>query len=638
MHKNLYDFIPSSLYLHLNKPSVKAFRFMSMSSAAKLVRYFVSVFVMAGFSWAAHGQGQTNLELANQYYATGEFDKAAVYYEKHYDRDPFTTYPPYLKCLMQLKDYKEAEKLVKKQMKRQPTELTLNIDLGKVYADNNEPEKAKQQYDKAIKSLTSDAGSAIRLGYAFAEAGMIDRAIETYTAARKLNQQYPFSFEMAEMQARRGNPQGMIDEYLDVLTFNEQFYPNVQAILQNKIINDQTGTISDLLRTSLLRRVQKPGSPFVYSDMIYWLLIQEKDFESALVQAKAIEKRLDEGGTRLLSLGRLCVANEKYETAEKCFRAIVEKGESNPNYIAARIEMLNASNKKITSAGTPPMTELKQLDREYITTINQLGKNSITAPLIFSYAHLKAFYLNEVDSAIALLEELIDMPGLTQQFKAECKLELGDIYIFKGEVWEAALLYGQVDKDFKQEAIGREAKFRNARLSYYMGEFEWAAAQLKVLKAATSQLIANDALSLSLLIIDNTGLDTITDPMMMYSHADLLAFRNQFKPALDTLDKLLATYPGHSLTDEVWFLKAKIFIRQNQYDTAAYYLMQVVEHYQNDILADDALYTLGDLYETKIKNKEKAMQSFEMLLMRYPGSLFATDARRRFRTLRGDIN
>jgi tetratricopeptide (TPR) repeat protein len=599
--------------------------------------FFLEV-LLIGFAPCMHAQGQTDFELANQYYQTGEFDKAAVYYEKYYNRDPFSGYQPYLKCLMQLKDFREAEKLVKKQMKRQPAELTLYIDLGKVYAGNQEPEKEKQQYEKAIKSLTADAGSAIRLGYAFAEAGLIDLAIETYTAARKLNQQYPFSFEMAEMQSRKGNVQAMIDEYLNVLTFNEQFYPNVQAILQNKILNDQTGDISEVLRTSLLRRVQKPGSAFVYSDMIYWLLIQEKDFESALVQAKAMEKRLDEGGSRLLSLGRLCVANEKYETAEKCFRAIIEKGESNPNYIAARIEMLNAWNKKLTAQGIPLTEDLKQLDNEFKTTLQQLGKNSITASLILSHARLKAFYLNEVDSAIAVLEELIEMPGITPQFKAECKLELGDIYIFKGEVWEAALLYGQVDKDFKQEAIGREAKFRNARLSYYMGEFEWAAAQLKVLKAATSQLIANDALSLSLLIIDNTGLDTVTGPMMMYSHADLLAFRNQFKPALDTLDKLLAAYPGHSLTDEVWFLKSRIFIRQNQWDSAAYFLMQIVEHYQNDILADDALYTLGDLYETKIKNKEKAMQAFEMLLLRYPGSLFAADARRRFRTLRGDIN
>jgi tetratricopeptide (TPR) repeat protein len=628
----------SYLYLHEIELKVLHFRFMSMACWFRLFRQWFPVILLGGIYHQARAQGQTNLELGNQYFSTGEYEKAVVYYSRHYETDPFTTYGPYLKCLMMMKDYREAERLVKKQMKRLPGDLTLYVDLGKIYDGQGETEKARQQYEKAIRQVTTDAGVAIRLGYAFAEAGMVDYAMETYRAARKINRQYPFSFEMAEMYARKGDLKGMIEEYLDVLLFNEQYYANVQAILQNKIASDYTGTLSEALRAALLRRVQKAGSPFIYHDMIYWLLIQEKDFEAALVQARAMDRRMDEGGSRLLALGRLCVANEQYATAEKCFRAIIEKGESNPNYIAARVELLQAWNKKITSSGQPTAEELSQLNREYATAISQLGKNSITAPLLLSYAHLKAFYLQEVDSAIVLLEELLETASLTAQFKAECKLALGDIYIFKGDVWEAALLYGQVDKDFKYEAIGREAKFRNARLSYFMGEFEWAAAQLRVLKAATSQLIANDALALSLLIIDNLGMDTITDPLMMFSRADLLLFRNQLTAALDTLDKLLALYPGHSLTDEAWLMKARIFVRLNRLDSAAYYLTQIVEHYPHDILADDALFELGQLYENKIRNKEKAMQAYEMLLMHYPGSLLASESRRRYRLLRGDIN
>ncbi|MCC6385252.1 MAG: tetratricopeptide repeat protein [Bacteroidia bacterium] len=583
-------------------------------------------------------QAQNNLELANQYYSTGEYEKAVVYYARHYNYDPFASYPGYLKCLTLLQDFKEAEKLVKKQMKKLPNELALYIDLGKLYAAQNENDKANQQYEKAIRLLTQDVGSAIRLGYAFAEAGLTGKAIETYQTARKLNPTYPFGFELAEMYARDGKLQAMIEEYLNLLMVNEQYYSNVQAIMQNKIVNDASGAVSSELRTELLRRIQKPSSPIVYGDMIYWLFIQEKDFESALIQAKAIDKRLDEGGARILSLGRMCVANEKYETAEKCFRAVIEKGEKNSYYNTARIELVNASTKRLTSQGLPSAEELATLNNEHVIVLNQLGRNLTTASLLFSYAHLKAFYMNQVDSAVSILTELIDMPGISPLFKAQCKLELGDIYIFKGEVWEAALLYGQVDKDFKQEAIGREAKFRNARLSYYMGEFEWAAAQLNVLKAATSQLIANDALSLSLLIIDNTGLDSITGPLMLYSKADLLTFQNNYRQALDTLDLLLNRFANHSLTDEAWFLKARIFIQLNQFDTAAYYFNQVVLWYGNDILADDALYQLGLLYENKLHNKEKAMVAYETLLIKYPGSLLASDARRRFRTLRGDVN
>ncbi len=611
--------------------------FSSFIRRALILSFFCFLFSV----FSAFSQEQNNLDLATQYFSTGEYDKAVVYYEKQYNADPFGVYEPYLRCLNLLKDFDKAEKLIKKQMKKNPGDLTLYIDLGKLYLSENDSDKsgdkAKQQFDRAIKSLPPDVNQVINLGNAFVEIQQFDRAIETYQAGRRmLRGVYPFNFELAELYAQQGDQQKMIDEYLDVLNFNEQYFGNLQAILQNKIANDVTGGISETLRTSLLRKIQKNDDKPIYNELLYWLFIQEKDFESAFIQAKAMDKRLEENGDRVLNLGRLCVSNEEYALAEKCFQYITEKGETNSNFIQARMELLNASNKKITSGKKPTMEELMKLDKDYQATLSQLGKNAVTAPLISSYAHLKAFYLDKIDEAVSLLEEIINMPSIKDQFKAECKLELGDILILQGNVWDAALYYGQVDKDFKHDAIGREAKFRNARLSYYLGEFDWAAAQLNVLKAATSQLISNDAMSLALLIMDNTGMDSITDPLLIYSRADLLDFRNKEDEALSTLDSVLKIYPGHSLTDEVWFKKAEIFQKKGMNDSVIVYLNDVIEKYPDDILADDALFRLADLYENQLKNKQLAMDLYEKLLTKYPGSLYGVDARKRFRALRGD--
>ena len=212
------------------------------------------------------------------------------------------------------------------------------------------------------------------------------------------------------------------------------------------------------------------------------------------------------------------------------------------------------------------------------------------------------------------------------------------IEVLKNDVWEALLYYGQVDKDYKHDEIGREAKFRTARSYYYEGEFEWAAAQLNILKAATTQLISNDAMQLALLIQDNSGFDTDsnTTPLLIYSRADLLEFQNHHAEALTTLDSIVKEFPGHSLTDEVWFKKAKIYESTGQLDSAVIYYADVVSNFPDDILADDALFSLAELQEYRLINKEKAMELYETLLQKYPGSLYAVDARKRFRTLRGD--
>jgi tetratricopeptide (TPR) repeat protein len=610
---------------------------MDKLKSIALYLFFASVFYTTGIT-GVFAQRQTESDLALQYASTGECDKALVYFEKWYNRDPNAAYQPFLSCYLQLKDYDQAEKLVKKHIKKFSTNATLWVDLGQVYDAGGKPDVAKQQYDKAVKSLYPDVQQVINLGGVFVEKRLLNYAEATYLQGRNMvGQIYPFSFELADVYAQMNQGQKMVDEYLNLLEVNEVYLANVQAILQNKMAFDLEGGLTDIIRTSLLRRVQKGTQKIIYNELLYWLLLQEKDFSSALIQAKALDKRNDENGNRIISLGQLCVSNEEYAIAEACYDYVIGKGKQNPYYITARMELIAARDKKITTSGNYTIADLQKLELDYEATFAELGKTPITASLVSKYAHLKAFYLKKTEEAITLLEETIAMPRVSPQFVAECKLELGDILILTGEVWDASLLYSQVDKDFKNDALGREAKFRNARLSYYLGEFEWAAAQLGVLKAATSQLISNDAMKLGLLIMDNLGMDSITEPLQMYSRADLYDFCNRYDQALATLDSLETAFPAHSLTDEIWFKKAEIYFKKGDFQKAAEFYFRVFEVYPDDILADDALFLLAEITEQKLRENQRAKELYELLLTRYPGSLFTVEARKRFRFLRGDV-
>jgi tetratricopeptide (TPR) repeat protein len=228
------------------------------------------------------------------------------------------------------------------------------------------------------------------------------------------------------------------------------------------------------------------------------------------------------------------------------------------------------------------------------------------------------------------------MPRLDNRFKSECKLDLGDIYVLKGEVWEAMLLYGQVDKEFLEDPLGQEAKFRNAKLSYYLGEFDWARAQLDVLKTATTQLIANNAIELSLQIQDNT-IDSNEEPMRWFARADLFYFQNRLADALVVLDSINLVYPKHELADDVVFKRAEIAIKQKNYTLAAQLFEQVYNEHGSGILGDNALYTLAQLNESKLNNLEQARKQYELFIEKYPGSFFLNDVRKSYRALRGDV-
>lgn len=586
-------------------------------------------------SLAQSGQDR---QLADQYMNNAEYEKAAQLYDKLMDRDPFGTYGQYYKCLIALKDYDVAEKLVKKMIKRQDSNPSYLVDLGYIYAQQDAPDKARTQYEKAIKSLKPDQSQVLILANAFVSRQELDLALNTYLEGKKLMQGiYGFFFETAEVYYQKGDYEKMTNEYLDAVADNAMMQQNVLNILQARMGIDPENSRTDLLRTSLLRRIQKSPEKTEFSEMLIWLFIQQKDFESALIQAKAIDKRMKEDGSRVISLASLASANGNYDAAIKGYQYVIEKGTDNINYIPARMEMLNTLNKKITVNNTYTQADLVNLEKDYLTTLAELGRNGRTVSLIKGLAHLRAFYLNNIDSAAADLEAAIEYPNTPAQSKADCKLELGDIYLFSGNVWDSDLLYAQVDKDFKHDELGQEAKFRGARLDYFRGDFLWAQAQLDVLKTATSQLIANDALSLSLLISDNMGLDSTTDALMLYAQADLLSYRNQNDDALVMLDSIHILFPTHSLVDDAWYKEAQIMDIKHNWKAEDSLYEKILQYDSASVIADDALYQRAMLHETKLNDKAKALELYQSLIVNYPGSVFVVDARKRYRALRGDL-
>jgi tetratricopeptide (TPR) repeat protein len=577
-------------------------------------------------------------QLAAHYFNNREFDKAAIYYEKLFDKHQTEFYYGYLlTCYLETKEFKPAEKLVKKQTKKHPYNPAYQVDLGYIYKTSGDNQKAKKEFENCLNSLAPVQQHAFELASAFSKREEYDYALATYQKAKKImKDNYPFSFEIAEIYMKKGDYDSMINEYLEVLLISEAYIQQVQNLLNRFYFNETGGEKSELVKNQLLKKIQRYPDRSVFSELLIWQLIQERDFNSAFIQVKALDKRLKEDGYRLMNLAQVSISNQYYDVAVKAYQSVLEKGNGSYYYISAKIELLDAMNKKLTSKAGYTIEDLMILEKNYLSAIAELGRNAQTAPLLKGLAHLYGFYINDAEKSIALLEEVINIPGITQNLKALAKLELADIYLLINEVWEASLLYSQVEKSFKHDPLGDEAKLRNAKLSYFVGDFKWAQAQLDVLKGSTSKLIANDAMQLSLLISDNTTIDTNSVPMELYARADLLAYQNRLDEALLTLDTLSRFFQGHELDDDVLFKRAQIMERKQDYEKASEYYQKIVDGYGYDILADDALFRLAELHHYNFKNIEKAKELYYQIMTDFLGSIYTVESRKRFRDLRGD--
>ena len=578
-------------------------------------------------------------KLALQYFDAREFEKANLYFSDLYLHNPSVWYLYYYKSLVAVKDYDKAERITRKQLRINKNNVQFYVYLGRLYALQNEFKKEKEYYDRAVKEMLPMPPYIYNLANAFIEEKKYDYAIQVYNKARKENPDYPYFYERAEVHKLKNDLVAMINEYLDAIEFRETELETVQMRLQNSLgYDDETGGMNNpLLKAELQKRIQKSPDMVVFSEFLIFILKQQKEFNGAFVQSRALDKRLKEDGRRLFELGKICVANQDWECAKRCFDYVVEKGPLYVFYDAAVVEGLNAEYLYLTSLARPEPSALKALELKLNTALQNYLETKMQLNLLRNLANLQAFYLNNTESAIVLIENFLGASAAEASVKAEFKLLLGDIYLLHGEIWEASLLYSQVEKDFKYDVIAQEAKFRNAKLSYYAGDFPWAKTQADVLKGATSKLIANDALDLSLIITDAIGVDTNTAPLKLFASADLLVVQHRYSEAILRLDSINLLYATHTLGDDIYYKKAQIYQSLNKYDDTETMYRNILEYFPDELYGDDAQFKLAELYEKYLVNPEKARLAYEEVMIKYPGSIYTVEARKRYRQLRGDF-
>jgi tetratricopeptide (TPR) repeat protein len=443
-------------------------------------------------------------------------------------------------------------------------------------------------------------------------------------------------YQLVDLEGRRGNYDGMIDAAMRLLHARPTYYRNIQNSFTRNLRVLDNPELGVLLKGKLIAAARNFPEDDVFPELLVWYFNQVKDFGNAFIHAKSLDLRGDEDGNRIIELAQTAARNADYGTAAKCYSYVAGKGKTNPYFFSARTQSLRMRMEPLLEAIPTDVPAIAALALEYEQTLNDLGLTAETAGIAKDLAHAKAFYLQAPDDAIATLEAVLEIPALYDRMAALCKLELGDIFIFQDNIWDASLLFSQVELDFKDDVFGHEAKFRNARISYYAGDFDWAQAQLDALKASTSKLISNDAIDLSLIITDNYAMDTISEPMWLFAQADLLSAQHRYDEARAKLDSIIAVWPGHSLEDEILMTQGHMALEQGDIDTALTMFQEVVDLHFDDILADDALFELGKLYEDQLADAEAASGYFEQLLFDYPNSLHAVEARRRFRAMRGD--
>ncbi len=586
------------------------------------------IFFILSFLIATNCFAQDDI-LAKEYFINGDFEKALFEYKTLFAKSPSN--PNYITHIIethqQLEQYDEAEMFLLKLLERYKYPVFF-VELGYNYQLKKDIENANVYYEKAMASIDANPVNASIVAKSFQNHSLLDKAIIAYEKSMQLKPDYNFNLQLAQLYGEQGDIEKMLIGYIDFAESNPLTLSTIKRYINDFISENSLSENNILFRKILLKKIQQEPN-LLWNDMLSWLFIQQKDFKKAFIQEKAIFKRQPESLSRIEDLAGIALNENDNETAKAIYTFIIDTAQDldtllNANYHVLQIEIREGVKENYS-----------RINSKYLALFEEFGTFSQTLKLQISYAHFLAFFMNETNKATSFLEDTLKLP-LTELQKAEVKLELGDILVLQEKFNQALIYYTQIQRNLKNSTISQEARYKVAKASYYKGDFKWAESQLKILKASTSQLIANDALDLKLLISDNKYEDSLQTALKLYAKADLLAFQNRNDEAINVLDKIITDHKTEPIVAQALYKQAELFEIQNQIEKSLANYEAIIENYRDGILIDDASFKSANIYENYLKQPEKAKDLYEQIIFNYADSIYFVEARKRYRALRGD--
>ncbi len=570
-----------------------------------------------------------NEQLAQNYFDKGDFEKARLSYESLLKTQPYNYiyFQRIIECYQQLEQYKQAEQVLEDRIKNFQ-QAALWVELGYNYQLQKDTNQAQKNYQKALDKIVKFPNEVYMIASTFERHSLLDLALKSYQTALEAEPNFNFNFQMALLYGQMGQPDMMIEMFLTEAQRNPQNNVMIQNQLSRFMTEDADVNFNESLRKALLVRAQKSQDLF-WNEYLSWFYVQQKEYGKAFIQQKAIYRRNPETFANIVNLAQLCIEEGDKITAADIFGFVLENTQDTELKIRAHTYLMQL---KIDGA---PAKDLALIDSELDLLIRQFGVSPYSLPLQILQAHFKAFHLSQAEVGKNILKTALNLP-LNEFQKADVKMELADIYLYEEKFSQAQIYFAQIEEDLKNDVVGHEASFKAARTSYFKTDFSWAQKQFKELKSASSQLIANDALEYFLLINDNTVADSTQTALKQFAKADFLLYQNKNQQALEQFQAILKSFKGQEIEPVTLYRLAKVYEKLGDYQSALSQYQTIIDHYKDGIYIDEAYYFSAEIYNNQLKDTAKAKALYEQIIFHHEDSIYFTDARRKYRELRGD--
>jgi tetratricopeptide (TPR) repeat protein len=564
--------------------------------------------VILGWVGLMWGQSAAASEAVMRF-RMGQYEAALPLFQQAYRQTGDKLWASYLlECYLRLENYEAAERWLSQQKKSRSTpDIWLKVWEGRYLLAKGDSAGGLALWESTLKIPQADTHIYEDLAEVAARVWGSFEWERRFLYEARGRSRSPFAYAEAlipSLEAERAYAQAWI-EWLHLWQGGRIPTDSLLSIAYRYHVQERVPL--DSLEIPLLRLYQSTTPPPEYQTLLMRFYLLAEDYAEALRYARAVSRQTGQCEA-IYEVGLAAEIASALQIAREAYQEIIRTYPNCPAYEKTIPHYLNVES-------------LLEQPQKALARVDSLIRVQGARPALLIEAARWLLRTGQAQAVPALLDSL--QPPTTGLLAQKYFL-LADAALYMGDPVQARLYLLEVESRLPESAYLSTAYFKLAELAFFQGEFELARTRLRLLKNNTQDELSNDAIELYWLILDNLKPDTLTAPLLLLARALLAERQGNLSLAEELCDTLETQWKGHPVSDDVFWLRARLALGRGDTTKARSYLQLLADYPDTESLyRDEALYFLARL----ARGEAEAARYYERLLREVPNSLYARIAR-----------
>lgn len=543
------------------------------------------------------------------------------------------------RILLNMKDYNLLISILEERFNKTPTDYNASGLLGNVYYLKGDIDKAAEVWARGLSIQPKNIAAYRTISSYAIQNRAYETAVGFYKKGEKeLGQNDLFINEKFSLYNAMQKYTEAAETVCEAILVQPNYLGLGKSIIYS--INKKDDICNKYI--DVVNKYYTKSGLKVFKELLAFIYQAVGEDAKAIGLMKEIDA-VEKNGSTFLAFAQECFNNRNYRTSSLAYKYLLDTYGNIPALMTARIfypqsleyMIKEKDNFRWIDKAVPDTagnSEYRKVIEAYKETAKAYPKTEYKNEALLKIGNIQKEILRQPDEAEKSYSEII-ITNIYSATRINAMENLAELKLFNTRFDEAGKLFTEIiNSTFTDSLSRRKAHFYLGKSYYWQGAFDEAVGHIDNAAYDFTNDLSNDALELSALI---NACRKDSSRLSSFAKADFLIFQRKYDEASEML-KMPLQSENEILAEASKYRYGEILASLGKYPESIK-IMAEISAQGNSNYADNAYFSLGNIYYYGINDFRGAKECFEKLLANFPQTIYADKSREMLNTIKNKL-